>query len=309
MQRTVLKLVFCIIVVLCLTASVYAASGVSLEVGPRKTAKPGDLVTLVFVIENTGTVADQYNLKLTLPAGWAALPIPSQVSLTVGETKQVFLTVIVPGGATAGTYAAVLRATSVGDPSVWAEAELRVMILPPPVPPFEIHLIMDTEITVNEEDVLSLDTLSLIVSYGSEKWGLQAQPMFSNEGFSSLSFSGDAKVGYFDLSSLLEFDASTASFQYWRATASVNLFGVYFTDVIYLNDEASTSYNQLTMTGGDNGTSLEFSAKFSICQVEFQEATISSGWEWPECGLTFDGTISFTDDEGFEYFELVSCHA
>jgi len=130
MQRIVLKLVFCITVVLCLTASVYAASGVSLDVGLPKTAKPGDLITHVFTIKNTGTDADQYNLKLTRPAGWAALPIPSQVSLAVGVTSQIFLTIIVPGGATAGTYAAVLRATSVGDPSVWAETEGVIELIP-----------------------------------------------------------------------------------------------------------------------------------------------------------------------------------
>ena len=123
MQRIVLKLVFCITVVLCLTASVYAASGVSIEIGPPKTAKPGDLITHVFTIKNTGTNADQYNLKITLPAGWVALPIPSQVSLAVGETSQVFLTVIVPGKATAGSYNVVLRATSTTNPSIWAEAE------------------------------------------------------------------------------------------------------------------------------------------------------------------------------------------
>jgi len=130
MQRIMLKLVFCITLVLCLTASVYAASGVSLEVGPPKTAKPGDLITHVFTIKNTGTDADQYNLELTLPTGWAALPIPSQLSLAVGETSQIFLTVIVPGGATAGSYAAVLRATSVGDPSVWAETEGVIELIP-----------------------------------------------------------------------------------------------------------------------------------------------------------------------------------
>lgn len=106
------------------------AYDVSVEVGPPKTAKPGDLVTLVFVIENTGTVADQYDLKLTLPAGWTALPIPDQVSLAVGETIRVFLTVIVPAVTAAGAYGAVLRAVSAADPSVWAEAEGVIELIP-----------------------------------------------------------------------------------------------------------------------------------------------------------------------------------
>lgn len=130
MHRIALKLIVCITVVLCLTASVYAAAGVSLAVGPPKIARPDDLITHVFTIKNTGTDADQYNLKLTLPPGWVALPIPDQVSLAAGETSQIFLTVIVPGRATAGIYAAVLRATSVRDPSVWAETEGVIKIVP-----------------------------------------------------------------------------------------------------------------------------------------------------------------------------------
>lgn len=130
MRRIVLQLGLFVMaaVAFCYVAS--AAHDVSVKVGPPKTAEPGDLVTHVFVIENTGTVADQYALKLTLPAGWTALPIPTQVSLGVGETTRVFLTVIVPARATAGTYGVVLRAVSITDPSVWAEAEGVVELIP-----------------------------------------------------------------------------------------------------------------------------------------------------------------------------------
>ena len=130
MHRTVGPLVLCLAAVIGLQVSVNAAYGVSVEVGPPKTAKPGDLVTHVFVIKNTGTAADQYNLKLTLPNGWTALPIPSQVNLDVGDSTRVFVTVMVPSGATAGTYTVVLRATSASDPSVWAEAEGVIQLVP-----------------------------------------------------------------------------------------------------------------------------------------------------------------------------------
>jgi len=84
MHRVVGLLVFCLAAVIWLHSSVGAAYGVSVEVGPPKTAKPGDLVTHVFVVTNTGTVADQYDLRLTLPNGWTALPVPGQVSLGGG---------------------------------------------------------------------------------------------------------------------------------------------------------------------------------------------------------------------------------
>ena len=130
MHRTVGPLMFCLAAVIGLHISVNAAYGVSVEVGLPKTAKPGDLVTHVFVIKNTGTVVDQYNLELTLPTGWTALPVPGQVSLGAGESTRVFVTVMVPSGATAGTYAVVLRATSASDPSVWAEAEGVIQLVP-----------------------------------------------------------------------------------------------------------------------------------------------------------------------------------
>jgi len=145
MHRVVGLLVFCLAAVIWLHSSVGAAYGVSVEVGPPKTAKPGDLVTHVFVVTNTGTVADQYDLRLTLPNGWTALPVPGQVSLGdgwtalpvpgqvslgVGESTRVFVTVMVPSGATAGTYTVVLRATSASDPSVWAEAEGVIQLVP-----------------------------------------------------------------------------------------------------------------------------------------------------------------------------------
>jgi len=130
MHRVVGVLVFCLAGLIGLHISVGAAYGVSVEAGPPKTAKPGDLVTHVFVVINTGTEADQYGLRLTLPTEWTALPVPGQVSLGAGESTRVFVTVIVPSGATAGTYTVVLRATSASDPSVWAEAEGVIQLVP-----------------------------------------------------------------------------------------------------------------------------------------------------------------------------------
>jgi len=120
----------CLVFLLGLEILASGAYGVSVEVGPPKTAKPGDLVTHVFVVTNIGTVADQYDLSLTLPNGWTALPVPARIDLGVGESTRVFVTVIVPSGATAGNYGVVLRATSVGDPSVWTEAEGEVQLVP-----------------------------------------------------------------------------------------------------------------------------------------------------------------------------------
>ncbi|MEM3433683.1 MAG: SdrD B-like domain-containing protein [Candidatus Methanomethyliaceae archaeon] len=107
-----------------------ATYDVSLAVGPSKVARPGDLVTHVFTLENTGTMADQYELTLTAPLGWIILPIPAQVALNPGDTTRIFVTVIVPERARAGKYEVVLRAVSKGDPNVWAEATGVIELLP-----------------------------------------------------------------------------------------------------------------------------------------------------------------------------------
>ena len=130
MHRAVGFLVLCLVAVIGVHISVNATYGVSVEVGLPKTAKPGDLVTHVFLVKNTGTAVDQYKLEVTLPTGWTALPVPGQVSLGAGESTRVFVTVMVPSGATAGTYAVVLRATSASDPSVWAEAKGVIQLVP-----------------------------------------------------------------------------------------------------------------------------------------------------------------------------------
>lgn len=111
-------------------ASALGAYGVSVDVSPPRTAIPGELLTHVFTVTNTGTLADTYTLSLTLPPGWAALPLNGALSLGAGEWARVFVTVIIPVGAEAGTYRVTLRATSVNDPTVTAAADGIVDVLP-----------------------------------------------------------------------------------------------------------------------------------------------------------------------------------
>jgi len=111
-------------------ASAYAAYGVGVEPAPPRSAQPGDLVTHVFTVENTGTQPDEYTLDLTPPAGWSPLPIADRIDLAPGESSRLFVTVMIPPGAEAGTYTTELRATSVNDPSQWGTAEGIVDLLP-----------------------------------------------------------------------------------------------------------------------------------------------------------------------------------
>lgn len=109
---------------------VHAAHGLSVEVGPPQSARPGELVTHVFTIRNTGTVDDQFLVNLMAPQGWTALPVEASVSLAPGEQTRLFITVMIPPRAEAGVYTVELTATSVGDPTVSEVAVGVVELLP-----------------------------------------------------------------------------------------------------------------------------------------------------------------------------------
>jgi len=103
---------------------------VSVTATAEKIASPGDFVTHVYTITNTGTSNDEYQLTITTPTGWLTLGIPSSIQVTAGASEKLFVTFVVPSTAQAGTYEAVLIATSTGDPSVTAQATALITISP-----------------------------------------------------------------------------------------------------------------------------------------------------------------------------------
>ncbi len=118
------------VLLICGHTLVYASHGVWVGVGPPRTAAPGDLVTHVFTVENTGTLPDQYSLTITVPAGWTSLPIADQVALSPGERTRLFVTLVTPIGAEAGSYSTELRVTSLHDQTVSHAAKGTVELLP-----------------------------------------------------------------------------------------------------------------------------------------------------------------------------------
>ncbi|RLE31129.1 hypothetical protein DRJ27_02270 [Candidatus Acetothermia bacterium] len=103
---------------------------VEVSATPPKMANPGEIVTHVFTIENLGTEDDFYLLELEIPQGWDFFPEMEAVFVRAGEAEYVFVNLIVPPSAPAGTYSVVLRATSSGDPKISAEAGTKVEVLP-----------------------------------------------------------------------------------------------------------------------------------------------------------------------------------
>jgi hypothetical protein len=128
----ILRVVFFLTLFLVLACIAPLVLAESYEVGitatAEKTANPGDFVTHVYTISNTGTEDDEYQLEPSVPAGWDALGVPSSIDVAAGGEEGLFVTVVSPGTAQAGTYQATLIATSTGDPSVTVEATALITI-------------------------------------------------------------------------------------------------------------------------------------------------------------------------------------
>ena len=114
--------------------SAFSVSGATYSVEvtatPRKVANPGEIVTHVFTVQNLGTKDDLYLLKLEVPEAWEFFPKQSTLAVSAGETGYLFVNLIVPPQAPAGTYTIALEVTSSGDPTVTAEASTQVEVLP-----------------------------------------------------------------------------------------------------------------------------------------------------------------------------------
>ena len=101
---------------------------VSISATATKFVGVGDLVTHVFTIVNQGTSDDVYNLEITLPEDWVALPVPATLFIQAGATGIVFVNSSVPSAAEAGTYEIVLKATSSSNAAVHEQATALVQV-------------------------------------------------------------------------------------------------------------------------------------------------------------------------------------
>jgi hypothetical protein len=101
---------------------------VSISVTTEKFVDVGDLVTHVFTVSNEGTCDDTYELELTLPQGWIALPIPYTIFVPAGGSSIVFLNSSVPSTAEAATYEIVLKATSSSNSAIYSQRTAYVQV-------------------------------------------------------------------------------------------------------------------------------------------------------------------------------------
>jgi len=119
------------ILIVCFSQVLFGVPySVSVTTTAEKIASPGDFVTHVYTITNTGTSNDEYQLTITTPTGWLTLGIPSSIQVTAGASEKLFVTFVVPSTAKAGTYEGTFVATSTGNPSISAQATALITISP-----------------------------------------------------------------------------------------------------------------------------------------------------------------------------------
>ena len=84
---------------------------------------PGQVVTHVHWLLNSGTQTDTYSLTLDSSAGWASLVGPAVITLTPQTSTTLLVRVEVPPSATEGmSDTSIVTAVSANDPSQWAMA-------------------------------------------------------------------------------------------------------------------------------------------------------------------------------------------
>jgi hypothetical protein len=93
-----------------------------------KTTNPGKTVSYTITVKNTGNTDDNIQLsKSGTDSDWGTLSQTS-LSLTVGSTKDITLTVQVPSDASEGDHPINVKGTSKGDGSVYSEITLTTKV-------------------------------------------------------------------------------------------------------------------------------------------------------------------------------------
>ncbi len=106
-----------------------ALAGVDLALlSADKEARPGEFVTHVFSIRNTGAASETYDVSVDVPDGWTALGVPSSLAVGPGEEDTLFVTITIPSGVRAGVYQVEMTAESTTDPATTAFASANVEI-------------------------------------------------------------------------------------------------------------------------------------------------------------------------------------
>ena len=99
---------------------------VKVTAGPDKTGLAGMQVSVDFYVENTGFVAETYDVSVSDSLGWTIDPTYHEVLIDSGLTDTVSFAVTIPVVSVETTDRIFVTATSQTDPAVWDSASLTV---------------------------------------------------------------------------------------------------------------------------------------------------------------------------------------
>lgn len=85
---------------------------------PPVEAKPGEFVTVVFVVFNEGSTDEIVSLNFEFPTGISALGAPQALTVAAGSSESVFLTVLVSQRAISGENRITITASSNANPAL-----------------------------------------------------------------------------------------------------------------------------------------------------------------------------------------------
>lgn len=156
------------------------------------------------------------------------------------------------------------------------------------------------DLEASETAQLALENLTAVVGFSGETWRTAGRITLTNGEFSSLDVTDERTFGPFQLRSVCVFDPDVG-FSYLSSTARFALFDVQMGNYVFVSQEPSRSYDQLTARWTEGGLSLTGVCRVGLCPMEFRSAWAAGQWYVPSCDLFMDVRSAFTCAEGFDY--------
>ncbi|MFN4218836.1 MAG: SdrD B-like domain-containing protein [Candidatus Bipolaricaulia bacterium] len=113
------------------TITVKESPGLELIAPPTRTVEPGSSETIVFFLRNKGNVPDRVAFSAQAPSPLRAQAPPGEISLDVGERREIPIEIAIPKGAPPVRHRITLQAVSKKFENISAEATAVLEVLPP----------------------------------------------------------------------------------------------------------------------------------------------------------------------------------
>lgn len=145
-------------------------------------------------------------------------------------------------------------------------------------------------------------TLTEIYEIGSFR--ITGSGTWAKTGWSALSFIADFPVGEeVTVRSTIAFDTSSLILGYWKTVTDFSVFDIDFKHTFYLTNQTD-SYNQFLAQWDIGDVSFTSTTKFTGYTLCFDEEVITARWNWVDCDLQLEASLSIKCVTGFEEFWL-----